>query len=188
MIDRIVPSKHIGRILTCLMLLVCYGAGLMARDHGAADTPASRSTLHVTHILGFEAISNNANGDLSIQGDTLRFQKSNGSSAQIAIASIQDLSLGGQDRQVGGVPMMLAKSAAPYGGGRVISLFSHQKYDTVTLEYFDPNGGFHGAIFQLNKGQGEILKSELESAGAHITRPEDETTKGNTQETNNDVK
>src|SRR5690349_15157981 len=182
MIDRIVPSKHIGRILTCLMLLVCYGTGLMARDHGAADTPASGSTLHVTHILGFEDISNSASGGLSIQGDTLRFQKSDGSSAQIRIASIQDLSLGGQDRQVGGVPMMLAKLAAPYGGGRVISLFSHKKYDTVTLEYVDPNGGFHGAIFQLNKGQGEMLKSKLEAAGAHITRPEDETTKGNTQE------
>ena len=188
MIDRIVPSKHIGRILTCLMLLVCYGTGLMARDHNAADPPASGSPLHVTHILGFEGISNNATGELSIQGDTLRFQKSNGTSAQIAIVSIQDLSLGGQDRQVGGVPMMLAKSAAPYGGGRVVSLFSHKKYDTVTLEYVDPNGGFHGAIFQLNKGQGEILKSKLDAAGAHITRPDDETTKGKTQETNNEVK
>jgi hypothetical protein len=188
MIDRIVPSKHIGRILTCLMLLVCYRTGLMARDHSAAETPELRSKVHVTHILGFESVSNNANGDLSIQGDTLRFQKSNGSSAQIAIASIQDLILGEQDRQVGGVPMMLAKSAAPYGGGRVISLFSHKKYDSVTLEYLDPNGGFHGAIFQLNKGQGEILKSELEAAGAQITRPEDETTKGNTQETKHELK
>jgi hypothetical protein len=102
---------------------------------------------------------------------TLRFQKSNSSSAQVPIASIQELSLGGQDKQVGGVPMMLAKSAAPYGGGRVISLFSHKNYDTITLEYVDPNGGFHGAIFQLNKGQGEILKRELEATGAHITRP-----------------
>jgi hypothetical protein len=188
MIDRILPSKHIGQILTCLMFLVWCRTGLMARDHGAAETPASASTLHVTHILGFEGISNNANGDLAIQDGYLRFQKSNSSSAQVPIASIQELSLGGQDKQVGGVPMMLAKSAAPYGGGRVISLFSHKNYDTITLEYVDPNGGFHGAIFQLNKGQGEILKSELEAAGAHITRPQDETTKGNTQETNNEVK
>jgi hypothetical protein len=185
---RIVPSKHIGRILTCLTLLASYRTGVMARDHGTVDTPRAASTLHVTHILGFEGISNNANGDLSIQGDTLRFQKSNGSSAQIPIASIQDLSLGGSDRQVGGMPMMLAKSAAPYGGGRVVSLFSRKKYDTVTLEYVDPNGGLHGAIFQLNKGQGEILKSELDAAGAHITGPEDATTKGNTQETKNETK
>lgn len=36
--------------------------------------------------------------------------------------------------------------------------------------------GHHGAIFQLNRGRGQILKSELEAAGAQVTRPEDETT------------
>ena len=83
--------------------------------------------------------------------------------------------------------MMLAKSAAPYGGGRAISLFSHKKYDTVTLEYVDSNGGLHGAIFQMKKGEGQVLKSELEAAGAHIAHLEDETSKGSTQETRNEV-
>src|SRR3954452_4991912 len=129
MIHRIVPPKHIGRILTCLILLVSYRTGLMAEDHSAAGTPTSSSTLHVTHILGFEGIANNANGDLSIQGDALRFQKSNGSSAQISIGSIQDVFLGEQDKQVGGAPMALGKAATPFGGGRVMSLFAHKKYE-----------------------------------------------------------
>jgi|SRR5690242_7753789 hypothetical protein len=186
MIHRIVPPKHIGRILTCLTLLIWCRANLIAQSHAAADSKGPGSTLHVTHILGFEGIPNNANGELSIQGDALRFQKSESSSAQIPLASIQDLTLGEQDKQVGGTPMTLAKAAAPYGGGRVVSLFSHKKYDTVTLEYLDSNGGFHGAIFQLNKGQGQVLKSELQAAGAHVT--EDETTKRSTQETKNEAK
>ena len=186
MIHRIAPSKHSGRILTCLILLVCYRADLIAQNRSAAGAPASGSTLHVTHILGFERISKNANGDLSIQGDALRFQKSNGSSAQIPVASIRELTLGEHDKQVGGVPMTLAKGAAPYGGGRVISLFSHKKYDTVTVEYLDSNGGFHGAVVQLGRGQGEALKSELETAGAHTHRLEDEKAKG-TQETKNEA-
>jgi hypothetical protein len=66
------------------------------------------------------------------------------------------------------VPMMLGKAAVPFGGGRVVSLFSHKKYDTVTLEYLDSNGGFHDAIFRLNKGQGETLKEDLLANGAHI--------------------
>ena len=189
MIHRIVPSKQVGRILTCLILLVCYRTGLlMAQDHGAADTPASGSTLHVTHILGFEGISNNANGELSIQGDTLRFQKSAGPPAQILISCIQDLSLGEEDKQVGGVPMALTRAATPYGGGRVIGLFSHKKYDTITLEYLDRNGGFHGTIFQLNKGQGQVLRNELEAKGTHVTRLEDEATKRSTQEVKNEAK
>jgi hypothetical protein len=188
MIYRIVPSKQIGRILTCLTFLVCYREALMARDDAAQGTETSGSSLHLKHILGFEGISKNANGDLSIQDGCLRFKKSESSSAQIPVGSIQELTLGGQDKQVGGVPMMLVKTAAPYAGGRVISLFSHKKYDTVTLEYADPNGGLHGAIFQLNKGKGQVLRSEVEAAGAHITRVEDGTAKVRIQETRNELK
>ena len=188
MICRIILSKQIGRILTCLTFLVCYREALMAQDVAAPGTQTSGSSLHLKNILGFQGISNNANGDVSIRDGYLRFQKSATSSAQIRISSIQGLTLGEQDKQVGGVPMMLMKTAAPYGGSHVISLFSHKKYDTVTLEYVDPNGGFHGAIFQLNKGKGQVLRSELEAAGAPIARVDDKPAKENTQETRNEVK
>ena len=46
--------------------------------------------------------------------------------------------------------MKIGKAAAPYGGGRVVSLFAHKKYDTLTLEYVDVDGGVHGAIFQVS--------------------------------------
>jgi hypothetical protein len=135
--------------------------------------------------LGFEDVSNNANGDLSIQGNTLRFRKGDGSVAEVPVRSIQNLAIGEEDRQVGGVPMTLTRAAAPYGGGRVIALIAHKKYDTVTLEYLDSNGGFHGAIFQLEKGQGQALRNELD---ANAGRAENEDTKRNTQETKNEVK
>jgi hypothetical protein len=188
MIHRIVPFKQLGRILTYLTFLVCYQAALMAQEHAATDAQASGSRLHLTHILGFEGMSKNTNGDLSIQDGYLQFHKSENSSAQIPVSSIQELTLGEQDKQVGGIPMMLAKTAAPYEGGRVISLFSHKKYDTVTLEYVDSHGALHGAIFQLNKGKGQVLRSELDAAGAHIARFDDGTGKGRIQETRNEVK
>jgi hypothetical protein len=188
MIDSIIPSKQIGRILTCLTFLVCYQAVLIAQEHAAADAQTSGPRLRLTHILGFEGMPNNTNGDLSIQDGYLRFQKSESSSAQIPVSSIQELTLGEQDKQVGGIPMMLAKTAAPYGGGRVISLFSHKKYDTLTLEYVDSNGALHGAIFQVNKRKGQVFRSEVEAAGAHITRVEDGTAKGRIQEIGNELK
>ena len=177
MIYRIALSKRIGQILTCVAFLVCYHDALPGQDNDAADAQAASYRQHLKHILGFESVSNNANGDLSIQGGYVRFQTSESSSAQIPVASIQDLTTGEQDKQLGGVPMTLAKTAAPFGWGRVVSLFSHKKYDTVTLEYVDPNGGFHGAIFQLNKGEGQVLRDELKTAGAHMSRPEDDTAK-----------
>ena len=116
----------------------------------------------MTHILGFGDIANNANGELSVQSGALKFQKKDGGqSAQISLDSIRNVSAGQQDRQMGGTAGAIGRAATPYGGGRVIALFSHKKYDTVTLEYLDANGGFHGAIFQLNKGQGQVLRDQL---------------------------
>jgi hypothetical protein len=78
--------------------------------------------------------------------------------------------------------MKLGKAAAPYGGGRVVSLFAHKKYDTLTLEYVDSNGGVHGAIFQLKKGQGELVKKELVARGVSSSSGEDQSTKQSTSE------
>jgi len=166
-------------ILGFLVLLVgCSGA--VAQD---TSQPANSTfTMSVTHLLGFEGAPTNANGTLSMQDGILRFQKTGKPPAEVKIASIQNVYLGGQSTQVGGVPMTLTKAAVPFGGGRVVSLFAHKKYDTFTLEYVDTNGGAHGAIFQLRKGQAEALRSEMVARGLHISPSEDEPTKQNSAE------
>jgi hypothetical protein len=116
--------------------------------------------------LGWPNTKNNCNGTLSIQDNVLRFQQDGKPIAQLDIASVRDAFLGDQRIQVGGVPMNIGKAATPFGGGRVVSLFAHKKYDTLTLEYVDANGGLHGAIFQLKKGQGEFVRDQLVARGA----------------------
>jgi len=106
---------------------------------------------------------------LSVQDDSLHFQQDGKPGAQVNIGSVRDVFLGGESKQVGGLPMTLGKAAAPFGGGRVVSLFAHKKYDTVSLEYVDADGGIHGAIFQLKKGQSEIVKNELMALGVTIS-------------------
>ncbi len=141
-----------------------------------SDSQPAKSPLNIraTHVLGFEGAKSNANGTLSIQETTLQFQKSGKQAVQIQIASLQGICLGQQSKQVGGLPMTLGKAATPYGGGRVISLFAHKKYETLTLEYVDSDGGFHGAMFQLHQGQGEILKDALVAKGAHVGDVQDQ--------------
>jgi hypothetical protein len=137
---------------------VCaFGITATASIVVAEDSSGTR----VTHVLGLKGIANNAGGSLTIQDHALQFRKSEGPVAQIGLSSIVNVSLGQQDKQVGGVPMTLGKAAAPFGGGRVVSLFSHKKFDTLTVEYLDADGGLHGAIFQLNSGQGQMIKDEL---------------------------
>jgi len=181
MIDELGLLERNRRAPAYLLLLICCGASLLAQNNGeAASAPAS--ALRVTHVLGFESVPNNANGDLSIQTHTLRFQKGEGAGAQINIDSIQDLFLGVSDKQVGGTALAVGRAATPYGGGRALALFSHKKYDTLTVEYRDANGGFHGAIFQLNKGQGQVIRTELVTEGAHVTNLEDQSAKQSTPE------
>lgn len=126
-------------------------------------------TTRATHLLGFANASNNSTGTLSVQDDLVQFQQNGKPGVQVKIGSVRDLFLGGESRQVGGLPMTLGKTAAPFGGGRVVSLFAHKKYDTLSLEYVDADGGIHGAIFQLKKGQGELLQKELMAQGVTIS-------------------
>ena len=169
--ETVLPSLLIRGGLAMLILLAWFTA--TANGQKQVETSAASSSIHVRHVLGFEGVRRNAGGELSIQDDDLRFQPDGSQAADVSTVSIQNISLGEEDKQVGGVPMMLGKTAVPFGGGRVVSLFSHKKYDSLTVEYLDATGGFHGAIFQLAKGQGQTFKNDLIAHGAHIAPSED---------------
>lgn len=171
--DTSLASLLIRGGLALLVLLAWLTA--TANGQNQPETSAAGSSLHVKHVLGFEGVPRNASGELAIQDDALSFVRDGSQAPQVSVASIQNISLNVEDKQVGGVPMMLGKSAVPYGGGRVVSLFSHKKYDNLAIDYLDSNGGFHGAIFQLAKGQGQTFKDDLIAHGAHITPAEDPT-------------
>ena len=167
-----------------IVLLGCDG-GIAAQDTGAIAS-GSTSRLHVKHIMGFGDAANNAAGELSLQGGFLRFQKSGPPETQIAIPSIKDFSVGDEDRQVGGTPFALTRAAVPFGGGRVIGMFSHKKYDFVTIGYVDSNNGLHGAIFQLDKGQGQVLQNALAAAGAAVSSGVDQAANSENRGTSNE--
>jgi hypothetical protein len=152
-----------------LLILAIWGIAAARAQDAISVNPPPTFSVHATHLLGFEGAKGNASGTLSIQDDSLQFQKDGQPPAQIKIASVQDVFLGEQSKQVGGTAMTVGKAAVPFGGGRLVSLFAHKNYDTVTLDYVDADGGAHGAIFQLQKGQGEVLEQQLAANGAHVT-------------------
>ena len=182
---QIVLSKMTGRTLRCLIPVLCFTVCLMSQEGDQAKAPVSASAVQARAILGFEGISNNTNGELSIQGNDLVFKPSEGPITRITIGSIQGVFLGQEDKEVGGTPMAVTRTATPFGGGRVIGLFAHKKYDFLTSDYLDSNGGFHGAICQLNKGQGQAFGSELETKSVHVSGLKDDATR---LETKNEAK
>jgi hypothetical protein len=193
---RVVPAEHTPhsymlmphRVWAYLILLIGCAVAALAQNASEPTNVTAPFSAPVTHLLGFEGAANNAGGTLSIEGGALQFQKSGKPAVEVSIASVQDVFVGDQSRQVGGLPMTLGKAATPFGGGRVVSLFAHKKYDSLTLEYVDANGGVHGAIFQLQKGQGVTLRDELVARGARVRPIEGEATKQSTAEVSSDHK
>ena len=172
-----------GRALISLCALVlCSSLGAPAQSTAPPLNANAPFSIRATHVQGFPNTQNNCKGMLSIQNNVLRFQKQGHPDAQVDVAYVRALFLGEESQQVGGLPMKIGKAAAPFGGGRVVSLFAHKKYDTLTLEYVDSNGGLHGAIFQLEKGQGELMRNELVARGVSSSSGQDQLTKQSTSE------
>jgi hypothetical protein len=172
-------GRYFGRhthISVCA-LLFCFINAAVAQNNTPSMNPNTILRIRATHLLGLENTKSNCNGTLAIQDGALQFQRAHKPATEVKLVSIRNVFLGGESKQVGGVPMMLGKAAAPYGGGRVLSLFTHKKYDTLTVEFVDSDGGIHGAIFQLNKGQGELVKNELMARGVPSDLGEGQPTK-----------
>ena len=143
-------------------------------------------SIRATHLLGFPNTKNNCNGILSIKDNTLQFQQASKPGAEVKVPAIQGIFLGGESKQVGGVPLKVGKVAAPFGSGRAISLFAHKKYDTLTVEYVDSDGGVHGAIFQLSKGEAELVRNELLTRGVSPNVARDQSPERSTAEVSNE--
>jgi hypothetical protein len=179
---------QVGHGLPFLTVLLSLSAASLGQNQSEAQSPVPGSAIHVTQVLGFEGAKHNATGELKIQDSVMQFQHDGIAAAQVSISSIQDIFVEDEDKQIGGTVMTLGKTAAPFGGGRVVSLFAHKKYDFLTVEYLDNNGGFHGAIFQLDKGQGQTFKKDLVANGAHISSPDDRATTQSTPEVKHEKK
>lgn len=140
-----------GAAVTYLAVLLVWCAAASAQN--TISIRALSSEVRVTHILGFADAPKNSKGRLAIEGDDLQFQIGTHAPVRIKISSIRGFYGGVIDKQVGGVPMKIGKAAVPYGGGRAISLLSHKKYETLSLDYLDSKRGLHGAIFLMIDGQ-----------------------------------
>jgi len=173
-------------IISLWALLLCSGIGALAQSTAPALKANPLFSIRATHLVGWPNTKNNCKGTLSTQDNVLRFQQGAKPIAQVDIASVRDVFLGEETMQVGGLPMNIGKAAAPYGGGRVVSLFARKKYDTLTLEYVDVDGGVHGAIFQVAKGQGDLVRNELVARGASSNAGEDPTTQSISEVTHED--
>jgi hypothetical protein len=158
------------------LFLLAVGAPLLffpapARGQAAGTPQAAPSVVQtdVKLVIGGETIKNNSEGTLSVVGSSLQFATGK-AKVEVKASSILDISTNEDSRQDITGAAKLATMAIPYGGGRVLSLFSH-KVDVLTLEFTDANGGYHGMVFVLRQGQAAPIKKQLVAMGAKASVP-----------------
>jgi hypothetical protein len=94
--------------------------------------------------------------------------------AKVPIASIEDISIGTETTQAGGKAGTVAKTAAmaaPYDSGAALSILLRTNVDVLTVSYRDSGGGLRYAILALPKGEAEQQRTQLITAGAHVSAP-----------------
>jgi len=162
------------------LVLLAVGAPLMffalsasGQDAGTPQAAPSVVQTDVKLVIGGDTIKNNSQGTLSVVGNSLQFTTGKAKKMEkmeVDASSIQDISTNEDSRQNITGAAHLATMAIPYGGGRVLSLFSH-KVDVLTLEFKDANGGYHGTVFVLPQGQAAPIKKQLVAMGAKASVP-----------------
>ena len=131
------------------------------------NAQATSGSVKAVQLTGLKGVKDNTKGTLSVVNGNLHFVHGKENS-DVKATSIQDVVTGADSRESVGKTVGIMGMAAPYGGGRVLSLF-RTKIDTLTVEYRDPDGGLHGVIFTMSAGTADAIKKQLVAQGAHTT-------------------
>lgn len=153
----VIRAKETIRLAGLFFALVAI-SGANAQQSPAVDA---------VQVTGLPGVKENAKGKLSVGNGNLHFI-SGKTNSDVSASSIQDVVTGADSQKAVGKTIGILSMAAPYGGGRVVSLF-RKKIDTLTVEYRDSNGAFHGVIFTMPLGTADVVKQELIAQGAHTT-------------------
>ena len=164
-----ISSAQIKSILASLgVSLFLFSTPVISGGKASQDKPSETMTVpDVQCVIGLEGIKTGSKGTVSVQGGAIHFEQKD-KKAEIGIPSIEDILLGNESRQNITGAGKVVTMAIPYGGGRLLSLFSH-KVEVMTVEYRDSNGGFHGAIFVFPPGHATAMRSILVAQGAKTT-------------------
>ena len=133
----------------------------------AQQLPAAPASIEAVQVIGLVGLKQNTKGNLKVENGSLTFASPKNICA-VPAASIQDVVTGADSQRVIGGTVGTLSRLAPYGGGTALSLL-RSKVDIITIQYRDPNGGLHGAIFTMPVGKAEFIKEALLAQGAHTS-------------------
>jgi hypothetical protein len=150
--------------MTVLLSVALLFAGRAISAGNAQQAPGPTKAVHLKGLTG---VKDNAKGTLTVENGQLHFVHSKVAS-DVSATSIEDVVTGVDSQRAIGKTLGTLSMAAPYGGGRFLSLF-RTKFDTLTVQYRDGDGALHGVIFTMPIGAADVIKKGLVAQGAHTT-------------------
>ena len=106
----------------------------------------------VVHLIGFENVKPKASGTLTIDETGLRFAQPKGV-VTLGAPALLAASAGGERVELWGTKGRVLRAVIPYGGGSVLAAFAHHHIGLLTVEYRQPDGSRHAAVFALPKAE-----------------------------------
>jgi len=174
------PIQYPGRLVmdsrrcTLAAIVLAAGALVAAPAWAQKEEPEPKPASGAIHVLGLEGIARNAKGDLNVADGSLRFtRKGTGKDVthfELPLAQVEDVFTSDDSQRVIRGTLQVLSMAAPYGGGRFLSLF-RTKIDLLTIQYRDAAGARHGVIFTLPDGKAAPMKQQMVAGGAHASVP-----------------
>ena len=151
-------TVKVGLIAVTLLFYASVGHA----QEASTQTPA-------VELIGLGGLKENTKGNLTVINGILRFVHPKGN-ADVAASSIENVVTGTDSQRTIGGTLGTLTQLAPFGSGRVLSLF-RTKLDMLTIQYRDADGGLHGVIFTVPLGKAEMIKQEIIRQGAHTSVP-----------------
>jgi hypothetical protein len=115
------------------------------------------------YVVGFEHVHKGADGILEYRDDEIVFSESTAVET-IRRDELVDAFSGTERAERGGTAGQVARFAVPYGGGAVLGAVSEKEVGLLTIDFSDPNGGLHSAVFVMEKSDAIRAARDLESA------------------------
>ena len=151
------------RIYSAAILTATFSSWLALAQTVPSNPGPSTEPWHsdsAVYVAGLDELKQNAPGSLRITADDLVFTTPD-AHEQIPLKRITSVSIGDERVATGGTSAKVARKIPFFGFGAAAGAVTSKMVDVLTIEYRDVHSGYHGAVFEVPKNQGEIAQQQL---------------------------
>ncbi|MFC6646009.1 hypothetical protein ACFQBQ_10535 [Granulicella cerasi] len=142
-----------------------------------ASAPASLSAVAAEwksetaqHAFGLPEVKPKAKGTLALMSDSLTFT-TKASRYSIPRSAITAVSAGNDRVELWGTGGRLMRMVIPDGGGMAAAAMMHHRVDMLTVDFRDPRGGYHAAVFYLPASSAELALKRFAQGAPYVAAP-----------------